>query len=74
MLHSIEKLVRAAGLTAQRDADAPAGSDLAYNWSIVKDWTESSRYERNTEPEAKALIDAVTHAANGVLPWIKARW
>src|SRR5687767_6810412 len=38
--HTIEKLVRAAGLTAQRDADAPAGSDLADNWGIVKDWTE----------------------------------
>jgi HEPN domain-containing protein len=72
--HSIEKLVNAAGLTAQRDADAPPGSDRADNWSIVKDWTESSRYERNPETKAKALIEAITHAADGVLPWIKARW
>jgi len=72
--HVIEKLVRAAGLTAQRDADAPAGSELADNWGIVKDWTESSRYKRNTESKAKDLIEAVTNAANGVLPWIKARW
>jgi hypothetical protein len=72
--HDIEKLVRAAGLTAQRDADAPVGSDLAGNWGIVKDWTEASRYERNTEAEAKALIEAITHSTNGVLPWIKARW
>jgi hypothetical protein len=72
--HDIEKLVRAAGLITQRDADAPAGSALADNWSLVKDWTESSRYERNTQAEAEALIEAIVHAANGVLPWIKARW
>jgi HEPN domain-containing protein len=72
--HDIEKLVRATGLTAQRDADAPAGSDLAVNWDIAKDWAESSRYERNAEPKARALIEAVIHATNGVLPWIKARW
>jgi len=72
--HAIEKLVRAAGLTDQRDADAPAHSELSDNWDIVKDWTESSRYERHSEPKAKAFIEAVTHAANGVLPWIKTRW
>jgi hypothetical protein len=72
--HSIEKLVKAAGLTAQRDADAPAGSTLAANWSIVKDWSENSRYELKTEPEARALIEAITDAVDGVLPWIKIRW
>ncbi|HEV3238494.1 MAG TPA: hypothetical protein VGZ25_16025 [Gemmataceae bacterium] len=72
--HAIEKLVRAAGLVVQRDGDAPPGSDLADNWSVVKDWTESSRYHRNNEQNAKALIEAITHAASGVLPWIKARW
>lgn len=72
--HAIEKLVKAAGLVAQLDADAPAGSDLKDNYDIVKDWKESSRYEGNTELKAKALIEAITHATNGVLPWIKARW
>jgi hypothetical protein len=72
--HAIERLVKAAGLTAQRNADAPPGSDLSDNWSTVKDWKESSRYEGNTELKAKALIEAITHATNGVLPWIKARW
>lgn len=72
--HVIEKLVKAAGLTAQRDADAPVGSERADNWSAVKDWTESSRYQRTAESKAKALIEAVTNATNGVLPWVKARW
>ena len=72
--HVIEKLVWAAGLIDQRDLDAPIGSARAGNWIVVKDWTEFSRYERNTEPKAKAIIEAVTNATHGVLPWIKARW
>jgi hypothetical protein len=72
--HAIGKLVFNAGLIVQRDADAPIGSTFAYNWGIVKDWTESSRYERHTEQKAKALIEAVAHPINGVLPWIKVRW
>ncbi|MGL4551214.1 MAG: DNA-binding protein [Gemmataceae bacterium] len=72
--HSVERLVKLAGLKDERDADANANPDLEANWSVVKDWTEESRYGRNTEAKAKALIEAVVNAANGVLPWIKARW
>jgi hypothetical protein len=72
--HVIESLVRLAGLTVQRDADAPHGSRLADSWFIVKDWTESSRYQRIAEPKARMLIEAITHSTDGVLPWIKVRW
>src|SRR5206468_11481018 len=50
--HSIEQLVKLAGLKVQRDADATANPDLEANWGIVKDWTEEGRYERNTEADA----------------------
>jgi HEPN domain-containing protein len=72
--HEIEKLVKVAGLTAQRDNDAAADNDLEANWAIVKDWTEESRYQRKTPAEAQALIAAITDAAHGVLPWIRQRW
>jgi HEPN domain-containing protein len=72
--HSIEKLVKAAGLKAQRDADAPLGSDLERNWATVKDWAEISRYERNTEAEARVLIEAIIHQKDGILSWLKVRW
>jgi hypothetical protein len=72
--HSIERLVKAARLTADRDKDAPAGSGLAVNWGIAKDWTEASRYSRNTEAETRPLIQAITDPTEGVLQWIKARW
>jgi HEPN domain-containing protein len=72
--HEIEKLLRIAGLTAQRDADAAADPVLDANWDIVKDWTEESRYDRKTQAQAQVLIAAITDAAHGVLPWIKRRW
>ena len=72
--HEIEKLVKTAGLTAQRDADAAADPDLEANWGVVKDWTEESRYERKTQAQAQQLIAAITDAAHGVLPWIRRRW
>jgi hypothetical protein len=71
--HEIEKLVKTAGLTAQRDADAAADPDLEANWGFVKDWSEESRYERKTAAQAQQLIAAITDAAHGVLPWIKRR-
>ena len=72
--HEIERLVKIAGLTAQRDADAGADPDLEANWQVVKDWSEESRYERRTKAQAQQLIAAITDVAHGVLPWIKQRW
>ncbi len=72
--HEIDKLVKIAGLTAQRDADAAADPVLLANWDIVKDWSEESRYERKKQAQAQQLIAAITDAAHGVLPWIKRRW
>jgi HEPN domain-containing protein len=72
--HEIEKLVKTGGMMAQRDADANADPDLEANWSVVKDWTEESRYDRKTQAQASKLIAAITDAAHGVLPWIKQRW
>ena len=64
--HAIEPLLKASGLKDQRDADVAANPDLKANWSVVKDWTVESRYERHTEADARAMIEAVTHAKNGV--------
>jgi HEPN domain-containing protein len=70
--HEIERLVKIAGLAAQRDAYAAADPNLVANWAVVKDWTEESRYERRAQ--AQQRIAAITDAAHGVLPWIKRRW
>jgi HEPN domain-containing protein len=68
--HNVEELVLHAGLKAMLQTDAA----LMLRWAIMKDWNEQSRYERKTRVEAKALYDAITDPAHGVLQWIKSHW
>jgi hypothetical protein len=72
--HDIETLVKTADLKVQRDQNAAADPNLFTNWQFVKDWTETSRYQRKLLPAAQTLYDAITDAAHGVLPWIRIRW
>ncbi len=72
--HDIEKLVVLAQLQTQRKVDSDADPDLAANWLTVKDWDEQSRYEQKEQADAQRLLDAITDAVHGVLPWIKQRW
>ena len=68
------KLVGLAGLKAVLDADLVADSDLEANGGFVKDWSESSRYARQTKVKAQQLYHAITDKKHGVLPWIKRYW
>lgn len=72
--HNIEDLVKLADLEAQHDADTAASAALWGNWATVKDWSESSRYQRKAQAEAERLYDAITDATNGVLPWVMLHW
>jgi hypothetical protein len=71
--HKVLELIRLANLEPARTAVA-ANPALAANLTIVKDWSESSRYERHSQAKARSLYDAITDSANGVLPWIKVHW
>jgi hypothetical protein len=72
--HEILKLVRLADLEGARATDVAANPNLGTNWNIVKDWSERSRYERHSPAKAQRLYEAITHATDGVLPWIRVRW
>jgi len=72
--HDIEELVSTADLQAARGQDIANNPPLGQNWLVVKDWDETTRYRQMTEPQARGLYEAVTHNANGVLPWIRVRW
>jgi hypothetical protein len=72
--HEILKLVTLAALEPARTAAVAANPNLGTNWNIVKDWNERSRYERHSLVKAQRLYVAITHAADGVLPWIKNHW
>jgi len=73
--HSIEDLVKLAGLEEARKVDTAANPAQAKNWVYVKDWSETARYQTAiTHHKAKKLYKAITDKQNGVMRWIKARW
>jgi HEPN domain-containing protein len=72
--HDLEKLVKVAGLLLEFEKDKNANSSLGLNWAIVKDWSESARYEIGiTYPQARDLYMACT-GKDGILPWIRKKW
>jgi hypothetical protein len=64
------------GLKLQLQLDTTPAANLAMgrNRQLVKDWNERARYQHKTEAQARQLYQAVSDAANGVLPWIKGHW
>jgi len=73
--HNLETLLKTAGLDYQLKQDMNRNSSLEVNWSIVKDWKETSRYITSvTSAEAKDLYFACTSRTNGILAWIKQKW
>ncbi len=66
--------MKLAGLERDRGVDISKNSVLGVNWLVVKDWNEGARYLSWTEPQARKLFEAITNTADGVLPWIRARW
>ena len=72
--HDLKELVRVAGLAPTFDKDRKSNPSLELNWAVVKDWSESARYEITiTEAQARDMFSACT-GRNGILPWIKRRW
>jgi HEPN domain-containing protein len=72
--HDLVRLVSLAGLEAEFGVARGANAALEANWGTVKDWKETSRDELRTEPEAKAIYEAVSHKSDGVFQWIRTRW
>jgi HEPN domain-containing protein len=72
--HSLERLLRAAGLKSALDADSSTNIAFAGHWGLARDWQETSRYEQKTQEQAETIYDAIANQPNGVLPWIRLRW
>jgi HEPN domain-containing protein len=73
--HDVEKLMSLAGLAPELKKEIEANKPLELNWAVVKDWSESSRYEIGiTEAQARDLYLACTARRDGVLNWIRRRW
>ena len=73
--HNLETLLKTAGLDYQLKKDMKTNSALEVNWSIVKDWKETSRYTKTiTSTEARDFYSACTSRKNGILSWIREKW
>ena len=72
--HNLEQLVRVAGLQRPLRQEASADRAFEVNWSLVKDWSEESRYQRRSQREAEDLYKTVADRQHGVLRWIRRHW
>ena len=74
-VHKLERLFQLNGaLWARLQSDMKNDTKLGVNWSTVKDWDDSKRYDIVEEFEARALYEASTEAGSGVMEWIRGRW
>jgi hypothetical protein len=69
--HDLVKLVKLAGLDRQLEVDSQGRPSLEIAWAVVKDWSESARYETIPAPRARDMLAAVE---TEVLPWIQRYW
>lgn len=72
--HEIEKLIKGAGLEIQRDSMIKTDKVFERYWTVVKDWSEDTRYEQHMQKDAEDLMQAITDPGNGVLQWIQKYW
>ena len=71
--HNLATLIDLAGLR-QELAVARGRPAFDARWRIVELWRPDSRYEIVSRTSARSLVDAVTNAPDGVLPWARTFW
>ena len=72
--HDLNILISKAKLKPDLELASKANPDFEVNWSIVKDWSENSRYQTYTEAQARDLYEAIVDRAHGVQKWIRRYW
>lgn len=73
--HDLEQLLGLADLQLDFQKALQSNKKLRVNWSMVKDWSESARYDHGINAlTARDFLSACTARASGVLPWIRKRW
>ena len=65
--HNLERLVELADLKSEIDQEIGKDKAFKYNWSVVKDWSEESRYQKHGAEDAGDLYSAITDKKGGIL-------
>src|SRR5690606_16300174 len=72
--HDLQKLIKFDEELSASFREQSGNNDFITNWSLVKDWSEQSRYKTYNKNQAEELIEAITKEKGGVLPWIQQYW
>ncbi len=72
--HDLERLIGLAGLKQDHGNQIGLNSSFRNNWSIAKDWKETSRYDEITKEKAEGLFKAIADVPDGVYQWIQRYW
>ena len=72
--HDLTKLFKSAGLETARDEDMKNDEKLKVYWSVLKQWTEASRYELYDQKKVRDMYQAIADEKHGVLQWISQHW
>jgi HEPN domain-containing protein len=72
--HDLGKLLQLAELKDELDAVIEADPAMKSVLDKVQEWSETSRYQKKSTEEAKALLQAVEDQTGGLLPWIRLHW
>jgi hypothetical protein len=74
-VHDLNDLVALARLAATRDARIQVDEHFEKNWLTVKDWSEGARDDLTiNQRRTTDMVESVTNANHGVLPWLKTLW
>jgi hypothetical protein len=73
--HRLDKLLGISGVKAALESRASRDPAFEINWNMVRDWSETSRYDHSTsEAKARDMHIAVADPTTGVLPWLRTQW
>lgn len=73
--HELDKLLNLSGLKRKFQEEGEKNEELSSNWTVVKDWSEESRYQYGLSlKEEQDFYDAVTSEKMGILAWLKNWW
>ena len=73
--HDLNKLLSVSGLEQEHHRESQRNPSFELNWTIVKDWSEQSRYIAGiSRAKAKEFRSAVVSRRNGILPWLQKWW
>lgn len=73
--HDLNKLLSVSGLEPEYLKEANRNPNFELNWTIVKDWSEQSRYASGvSRAKSKDFRSAVVGRKTGIFPWLQKHW